>query len=169
MCTIIDKNIISELWDEGGNPAGQGFRRLVDSGKVPLVVGGSKMKEEFGLDRLDKVSKLKIWIQQLRLAGRLRQESDRMVDAMARQLVLGEGAASQIKSNDHHVIALAVLSGARLLYTNDQDLQSDFGNGQLMEQPRGRVYSTACNDDFNKRRRSLLARTDLCTRRDWCR
>lgn len=168
MCAIIDKNILAELWDKGGNPAGQGFRRIVENGKIPLVLGGSKMKKEFGLDRSGNVTRLRAWIQQLQLAGRLRQELDSAVDAMARELESGERSASQIKSDDHHVIALAVVSGARLLYSNDKDLKTDFGNRRLMDPPQGRTYSTALTDDFDKQRRTLLARTDLCTRRGSC-
>ena len=160
---IIDTNIVGELWDKGGNPAGQGFRRAVDDGRIPLVLGGSKMKQELGLDSPGTQTRLKAWIQQLQVAGRLRRESDSTVDSMTRRLELGGGSASQIGSNDHHVIALAVLSGVRLLYTNDQKLTSDFRNRQVVEPPRGRVYSTRLNTDFNRRRRDLLARTDLCT------
>ena len=168
MCAIVDKNILGELWDEGGNPAGIGFRKTVEDGKIPLVLGGSKMKQEFRLDRPGKVTRLEVWIQQLQLAGRLRKEPHSAVDAMTQKLELGEGTASQIKSNDHHVIALAVVSGARLLYSNDKDLQKDFGNIQLLGSPKGRVYSTAIGDDFSKQRRNLLARIDLCTRRQSC-
>ena len=168
MCAIIDNNILGELWDEGGNPAGQGFRRIVENGKIPLVLGGSKMKKEFGLDRSGNVTRLKAWIVELQRAGRLTRKSDSAVDSMARELELREESGSKIKSNDHHVIALAVVSGARLLYSNDKELQADFGNRQVMEPPQGRVYSTALTDDFSKKRRDLLARKDLCTRRESC-
>ena len=80
----------------------------------------------------------------------------------------GDGTASQIKSNDHHMLALAIVSGSRLLYSNDKDLQKDFGNIQLLGSPKGRVYSTAISDDFSRQRQNLLARSDLCTRRGSC-
>ena len=168
MCAIVDNNVLGELWDEGGNPAGIGFRKTVEDGKIPLVLGGSKMKQEFRLNRSGKVTRLKAWIQQLQLAGRLRQEPDGVVDAMAQELESGDGTASQIKSNDHHMLALAIVSGSRLLYSNDKDLQKDFGNIQLLGSPKGRVYSTAISDDFSRQRQNLLARSDLCTRRGSC-
>ena len=45
-------------------------------------------------------------------------------------------------SNDAHVIALAQVSGARLLYSNDSDLQDDFKDKSLIDSPRGRIYTT---------------------------
>ena len=163
MCAIIDTNIVGELWDKGGNPAGQGFRSVIDCGRIPLVLGGSKMKQEFGLYKSGTQTRLKAWIRELQVAGRLRRESDDTVDALAKRLKADEETASQMDSNDHHVIALAIVSGVRLLYTNDRNLTSDFGNRHILAPPKGRVYSTRRNTDFNKQRRELLARPDLCT------
>ena len=49
-------------------------------------------------------------------------------------------ALSICVSNDPHVIALARISGARLLCSRDQKLHSDFGNKHLVDNPRGSVY-----------------------------
>ena len=38
------------------------------------------------------------------------------------------------RSNDPHVIALAQINGARLLYSNDEALQKDFGDKRLEEE-----------------------------------
>ena len=66
------------------------------------------------------------------------------------------------KSNDSHVLALAQISGARLLYSNDTDLQQDFKNGGLINRPRGKVYSTRESQSFRDSHKTLLRRTDLC-------
>ncbi len=66
------------------------------------------------------------------------------------------------KSNDPHVLALAQVSGARLLYSNDKDLQQDFKNKALINSPRGKVYSTLENKDFTLSHRRLLGRNNLC-------
>ena len=66
------------------------------------------------------------------------------------------------KSNDDHVLALAIVSGARLLFTNDNALQDDFRNLQILPGIRGRVYTTQVRQDFSKTHRALLNRTDLC-------
>ena len=65
------------------------------------------------------------------------------------------------KSDDHHVIALAQLSGARLLYSNDSALHDDFGNKSLIDQPRGRIYSTKESSTFRNVHRHLL-RDHIC-------
>ena len=63
------------------------------------------------------------------------------------------------KSNDLHVLALALVSGARLLYTNDTALIDDFGNRDIVARPRGKIYTTAQVTDAHRR---LLAARDLC-------
>ncbi|MYH42126.1 MAG: hypothetical protein F4017_01170 [Acidimicrobiaceae bacterium] len=60
------------------------------------------------------------------------------------------------RSDDHHVIALAQISGARLLFSNDKDLHKDFKNRQLIDQPTGTVYSTLARNDFTSHRRAQL-------------
>ena len=97
---------------------------------------------------------------QLRLNGRVRDITDSVVDAETETL-----AASQVcRSNDAHVLALARMSGARLLYTNDQALQQDFGDPQIVANPRGRVYTTRLRSDVRPTHRNLLERADLCAR-----
>ena len=72
----------------------------------------------------------------------------------------------RLKSDDPHVIALAQVSGARLLYTNDEDLQKDFRNKNLINNPAGKIYSTEAENNPNKEFRyshsKLLRRNDLC-------
>ena len=50
-----------------------------------------------------------------------------------------------LRSDDPHVLALARTSGARLLYTGDNDLIADFKNKKFIDNPRGKVYSRAAN------------------------
>ena len=66
------------------------------------------------------------------------------------------------KSNDPHVLALALVSGARLLYSNDPDLIEDFKNPEIISNPRGKVRTTARDDDTTRVHRRLLAHLDLC-------
>ena len=65
-------------------------------------------------------------------------------------------------SNDPHVLALAQLSGARLLYSNDAKLQQDFKNKDLIDRPQGNIYSTRQNKDFTRTHKRLLSKQDLC-------
>ncbi|MDE0268677.1 MAG: hypothetical protein OXI96_06535 [Acidimicrobiaceae bacterium] len=164
MCAIVDSNIVSELWEQGGNPAGRGFRNVIDKGRLPLAFGGSNLKQELTRMNTSKPSRTARWIQQLQVAGRLISVSDREVDERTQDLLHMRQSSVDIRSNDHHILALAQVSGARLLYTNDQHLTEDFRNAKLINKPRGRVYNTRLTSDFNKQRRLLLERDDLCAR-----
>lgn len=64
-------------------------------------------------------------------------------------------------SNDPHVLALAQLGHARLLFTNDQRLEQDFKSKSLIDNPRGRVYHTRNNKSFSKAHRHLLS-SNVC-------
>ena len=74
---------------------------------------------------------------------------------------------------DVHVLALARVSGARLLFTNGGALKQDFMNPDIIPGASGRIYSTnrgrhtrryATQETRNvtKAHRALLNRTDLC-------
>ena len=58
--------------------------------------------------------------------------------------------------------ALAKISGARLLYSNDKDLHQDFKDKNLIDNPRGRVYSTLESKNFSVSHSRLLKKRDLC-------
>lgn len=49
------------------------------------------------------------------------------------------------RSDDPHVLALARESGARLLYSGDNDLIADFKDKRFIDRPRGKVYTGADN------------------------
>ena len=70
-------------------------------------------------------------------------------------------------SDDSHIIALAQISGARLLYTNESSekkkrLCEDFKNRNLINQPRGKIYTSRKNKRFTSTHKRLLGRQDLC-------
>ena len=73
-----------------------------------------------------------------------------------------EELKNECVSDDQHIIALAQISGARLLYSHDGDLQEDFRNKELIDRPRGKVYSTKKTKNFTSAHRGLLGRQDLC-------
>lgn len=66
------------------------------------------------------------------------------------------------ESDDAHVMALAQISGARLLYSNDKTLQNDFRSRFLLSAPSGKVYSTRVSRKFGKTHKRLLADRSLC-------
>ncbi len=83
---------------------------------------------------------------------------DATVDEEARELESGNA----LRSDDAHIIALARVSGARLLYSNDHSLQQDFTDHRLVSNPRGKVFSTRQTSALTSAHRNLLANKNLC-------
>lgn len=98
------------------------------------------------------------WARQAALSGRMKVVNSMDVAVKERELL----DQHVLRSDDPHGVALAQVSGARLLYSNDRALQQDFGNKQLVDAPRGKVYTTRVHKDFSDTHRDLLARRDLC-------
>ena len=156
MCAILDANAVGQVFGTDRPAAGQAFFRWIDSGPGRLVVGGRLRRE------LDRSSRdFRKWRLQAVLAGRIALLNDEAVDGRARALE----QRNACRSDDPHVVAAAQVGGARLLYTNDADLQADFGDKALIDRPRGKVYSTRNHDGLTPAHRRLLANRNLCTHR----
>lgn len=159
MCAIVDANVVSEVFGTNPSEAGVEFFRWVESNPNGRVVVGGKLLEE-----LDRVSGFRQWAREVTLSGR---RSIRKIDndrVNKRENHLRE--SSVCSSNDPHIIALAQLSGARLLYSKDKKLQQDFNNKDLISNPRGKIYSTnEGRTAFSPAHRRMLARRDLCQAR----
>ena len=65
-------------------------------------------------------------------------------------------------SNDTHVIGLAQISRCRILSTRDNALISDFKSKQLIDNPRGRIYSVDNNLTQNAANSTLNQWTRQC-------
>jgi predicted nucleic acid-binding protein len=155
MCAIVDANVAHEVFGADRPEAGVKFFEWINLGKGRLVAGGKLLRE------LNPTS-AREWARQALNAGLIRNVPETHVDARMAEL-RNEPA---ISSNDPHVLALAQISGARLLYTNDRALQQDFRNRRLIHNPPGKIYSTDDRNNPNKEfrpvHRKLLARRDLC-------
>ena len=153
MCAILDANVAREVFEDESHEAGLRFRRWIETGSRRLVVGGKLT------DELSRASgKFRRWVLTAQAQGRIKREQDGVVN----QRVLDLTGRGNCLSNDTHIIALAQISGARLLYSNDKALQKDFKNKQLIDNPRGRIYSTLKGGDFSKAHQSLLANRSPC-------
>ena len=152
MCAILDANVAGQVFGANRPAAGQAFFDWLDSGRGRLVIGGRLRRE------LDRNGDFRDWRLQAGLAGRVTLLNDAAVDDRA-QVLEREGAC---RSNDAHVVAVAQISGARLLYSNDGDLQEDFNDRRLIDGPRGKVYSTRLREVLTPVHRRLLARRNLC-------
>ena len=98
------------------------------------------------------------WAQQAQLSGKLRILDEEQINKRAEKI----RTSVPHRSDDPHILALAQISGARLLYSNDVDLQKDFRDKALIDHPRGKVYSTREGKDFKESHRKLLADRHLC-------
>ena len=151
MCAILDASVVTAVFGGDAPPGAREFRRWIDSGRGRLAVGGLLRRE------LSSNDLFKSWLQQALLRGRARNVADDEVDREAAALEARESC----RSNDEHVVALARLSGARLLYSRDHDLREDFKDARLLKAPRGKVYP---ENQGAKCRRWLLRQPDLCAR-----
>lgn len=130
MCAILDKDVCHEIVGPRTTDVGRYFRGRLNAGVSKLVIGGQVRRE------LIENSHVKRWLANAIGSGIVRRFADEVVDRVTAEL---EG---QCKSNDRHIIALARVSGARLLYTRDNALKRDFQNKALLGgSVRGRIYT----------------------------
>ena len=147
MCLIVDANLASAVFS--GSPESD-FAPILDwlnERDGCLVYGGHLATE------LARVEKPRRYLLALLRAGRARQVPDEQV-AEEQAAVSATGLC---RSNDPHVIALALVSGARTLCTRDRDLQRDFRNHHLVSKPRGSIY-------LRQDQARLLRHTTTCGR-----
>lgn len=154
MCAIIDANVRDQVFGDRRPKAGEFFFNSLNSDKrgIKLVVGGKLLEE------LSNSKAFNTWLQIALLFGRAQTIPDEKVEAATKEL-----EAQQIcSSNDAHVVALARVSGARLLFTNDRELQIDFKNRQIIDGIQGRAYTTLRSAGVTRTHKDLLRRRDLC-------
>lgn len=131
MCAVLDANISGELFAKDRPPIADLFFRWMNRRGL-IVVGGEQLDE---LQRNGNASK---WLLQGRLAGNVQEAPLDLVKDKIEELQ----RRSDLLSNNHHVLAVALVAGARLLFSNDLNLQTDFTNRDIVDPP-GRVYTSA--------------------------
>ena len=143
MCAILDASVVHKVFGDNRPEAGAKFFEWFNARNGRLVGGGEQLRE------LDQNHAFRKWRGQAQQAGRFTRFDDREVDRRTRALE----EAKSCQSDDPHVIALAQVSGARLLYSEDNRLQQDFKDPALIDNPRGKVYTG---------QQHLLRGADLC-------
>ena len=150
MCAIVDANVAHQVFSQKARPeAGIEFFKWLSAESGRMVTGGENWREL-------RQTSARAWMQQALLAGRIRLLDETKVDARTKEL------GAECVSDDPHVVALAQISGARLLYSNDLGLHQDFGNKDLVNRPRGSIYSTNEKDIFDKKLKRILNNKNLC-------
>ena len=149
MCAILDADAVSAVFTEDPAPGAREFRRWIESARGRLAIGG-RLRKELAVN-----TAFKKWLREALLRGSVRDTPDRRVNDEARALASREN----LRSNDQHVLALARLSGARLLYSRDKALREDFRNEKILGDPRGKLYPEGKGAECH---RWLLRQQRLC-------
>ena len=134
---IVDANklgrFLADPPDEDALPIRNWLHRRNSAGTLVYSTGG-EFKRELGTKARRRLADYaQAGKARLVPAARFKKDEDRL------------RASDQLQSDDPHVLALARASGARLLYTGDEDLKADFKNPSLISNPRGKIYSGAAN------------------------
>lgn len=145
MCAIVDANCWHEVFSRTRPAAGEAFYRWIERGHGRALVGGGLLRDE-----LAKGHEGMRLILELQLMGMVVRVDDAEVDEAEAEIEKG----GLCRSNDAHIVALARVGGATLLYSNDGALHQDFTNPDLLK--GGRVYSTQRHKDLRASHKRLL-------------
>ena len=136
MCIIIDANVLSKFLADPPSPdAGPIHNWINNMGGTIIFSTGGKFNKEIGRHARNRLQVL------------VRRN-------VARQIPLSrfqddeKALQGKIKSDDEHILALARSTGARILYTSDKKLIEDFKDKEIIDQPRGKIYSNANNSSL---------------------
>ena len=152
MCIIVDNSVRDIVFGEKMTVSGERLRNMINDQQRKLVVGGKLVRE------LSEAESFKNWLVQAQLADLVIEFPDSDVDALA-EWVKHE---SKCRSNDEHVIALALLSGCRVLCARDRKLREDFRDPEIVRKPRGKLYSIDQRANGRLQYENLLKWTRSC-------
>ena len=150
-CAILDANCLGEAFGREESEAGVEFRKWVST-RGRLVSGG-KLHEE-----LRRSTEFRQWAEFAVRSPHLRVIPTADLDAELRELE----ERSDIRSDDAHILSLARVSGARLLYTRDQRLRADFENPAIIADPAGQLYNVGEKDEMTDGHRDRLEAARPC-------
>lgn len=128
MCLIIDTNRISDVVARSDDA--MPVLKWLLTPDARIAIGGTKLQNEY-----QKHANFMKLLATLDTGGRVRRYGSEDVDREEAQL----SQSGLMTSDDPHVLALAVVSGCRLLYSDDAALHQDFGNLRILR-PKGKVY-----------------------------
>ena len=135
MCIIVDTNKLGAFLADPADEDSRPIRKWLDRGAGSIVYStGGKFAQEIR-------GRVKARLASYVRAGRAKLIPESRFADDERKLK----NRADLRSDDPHVLALARAAGARLLYTADGDLISDFKDKNFIDRPRGKVYSGAHN------------------------
>jgi hypothetical protein len=145
LCVIIDASVAGLAFSVPPHADFAPVWHWIKNRGGKLVIAGRLSNELSGARRL--ISQL--WKAGLAL-GPPKEEVDKEEQVVRK--------SAMCRSNDSHIIALARVSGARVLCTNDGDLEADFKNRELVPNPRGGIYKNASHKSLLKHNRICIGR-----------
>jgi hypothetical protein len=148
MCIIVDANLAALIFSE---PPTEDFQPIIEWLTLPnkngkLVIGGHLAVE---LSRVNAASR---FVKSLQQAGRARFIPTNAIEDETNRM------KAICVSDDPHIIALARVSGARVLCSSDTTLHRDFTNQELISDPRGHIYQNAEHEHLLR----LYGHTSAC-------
>lgn len=129
LCLIVDTSVSGIFFGPTSKNPYIDALKCVLSGRTKFVTGGKN------LDELSKNAKIRTQIVRWGGLGLAITVEKRAIITEIQRVI----ASRLCKSNDEHIIALAKISKARTLCTNDRLLQDDFKNIRLLR-PKGRIF-----------------------------
>jgi predicted nucleic acid-binding protein len=132
MCVLVDTNVAHRVLLGRNDPDYKVVYAALMSKRLVLVYGGPLVKE------YNRNTEVRRTVLSLERAGMALRISESLIAEEITWLERNEHCLS----NDPHIIALARVSGARLLCSNDGDLGQDFTNKALVDHPRGKIYKS---------------------------
>lgn len=155
MCVILDVNVAREVLRTPLTEPSHPLRQWLEGGSGKLVLGGELLEEL----RVNSEVKEKLFgLYRAGIAVVLAPDSSQTLRKKTKELRHSDVCIS----NDEHIIALAQLTGARLLCTDDKDLISDFKNSKVISKPQGKIFPVHANPTVQ---RKFLNRFEGCERR----
>ena len=129
MCLIVDTSVASAFFCAKAAHYDEILDAVIQ-GRCCIYYGGDLRRE------YEESNAILMQVLALDRAGRAKVLPDKEIDALSETLK----DANACRSDDPHVIALAIVSNCRLLCTNDELLEQDFTDRRLLAKPRGNVY-----------------------------
>ncbi|RJP34442.1 MAG: hypothetical protein C4547_10970 [Phycisphaerales bacterium] len=145
MCLIVDANRAADTFAAPVSPDAVPVVQWLLRKDGRIVYGGRLTVELFRVEPARRA------LRELKRAGRAVELDYDAVDSETERV----SSTGLCVSDDPHIIAVARVSGARVLFTSDSDLHRDFKNPRLVNGPRGTIYQSAKHAD-------LLRHTAIC-------
>ena len=153
-CAILDADSIGEVFGNDESEAGTEFLKWVLDGRLRLVSGGHAQEELRGNTEFRKWAAAR--------PPNLSVYRQRLISTEKEKLDIRKQMFGDVRSNDTHVLALAVVSGSRLLYSRDNALRDDFTDGSIILGPWGQLYNEGAKDSLADRHLQRLESAHPC-------